>query len=77
METKRFYNYIVFENGDIFSNYCNRFLKPDITKYGYKQVTLYINNKPFRIKVHRLVALLWLGKEPKDKPTVNHKDGNK
>lgn len=77
METKRFYNYIVFENGDIFSNYCNRFLKPDITKHGYKQVTLYINNKPFRIKVHRLVALLWLGKEPKDKPTVNHKDGNK
>ena len=39
METKRFYNYIIFENGDIFSNYCNRFLKPDITKHGYKQVT--------------------------------------
>lgn len=77
METKRFYNYIIFENGDIFSNYCNRFLKPDITKHGYKQVTLYINNKPFRIKVHRLVALLWLGEEPEDKPTINHKDGNK
>lgn len=77
METKDFYNYIVFENGDIYSNYCNRLLKPNITKHGYKQVTLFIDNKPFRIKVHKLVALLWLGERPQDKPTVNHKDGNK
>lgn len=54
METRKFYNYIVFENGDIYSNYYNRLLKPDITKHGYKQITLFINNKPFRIKVHIL-----------------------
>lgn len=77
MESKKFYNYIVFENGDVYSNYCNRLLKPDVTIHGYKQVTLHIDRKKFRIKVHRLVALLWLGKPPKDKPTINHKDGNK
>lgn len=77
MQQKEFYNYIVFENGEIYSNYIHRFLNPDITKHGYKQVTLYINGNPKRFKVHRLVALLWLGEAPKDKPTINHKDGNK
>lgn len=77
MQQKEFYNYIVFENGEIYSNYVHRFLNPDITKHGYKQVTLYINGNPKRFKVHRLVALLWLGEAPKDKPTINHKDGNK
>ena len=77
MQQKEFYNYIVFENGEIYSNYVHRFLNPDITKHGYKQVTLYVNRNPTRIKVHRLVALLWLENPPKDKPTINHKDGNK
>lgn len=77
MESKSFYNYVVFENGDIYSNYCNRLLKPDITKHGYKQVTLYIDGNPFRIKVHKLVAKLWLGEPSEDNPIINHKDGNK
>lgn len=77
MQSKHFYNYIIFENGDIFSNYVNRLLQPDITIHGYKQVTLYIDGVKRRFKIHRLVALLWLGEPPKDKPTINHKDGNK
>ena len=77
MEKKNFYNYIVYENGDIYSNYSHKFLKPDITKHGYKQITLMVDKKPFRIKVHKLVALLWLGEQPEQKPTINHKDGNK
>lgn len=77
MQSKNFYNYIIFENGDIYSNYVHRLLKPDITIHGYEQVTLTIDGERKRFKVHRLVALLWLGEPPADKPTVNHKDGNK
>ncbi len=77
MQSKIYYNYIVFENGDIYSNYVGRLLKPDVTIHGYKQVTLYINGHSRRVKVHKLVALLWLGEQPEDKPTINHKDGSK
>lgn len=74
---KKYYNYDVYEDGSIFSHYINRFLKPDFTKKGYYQVTLFIENKPKRIKVHRLVALLFLEENIENKPTVNHIDGNK
>ena len=33
-------NYLVYEDGRIYSNTSNRFLKPDIVN-GYKQVTLF------------------------------------
>lgn len=69
-------NYLVYENGDVFSLYRNKFLKPDITIHGYKQVSLFINKEVKRIKVHRLVALLFL-KKIKGKNVINHKDGNK
>lgn len=65
----------MYENGDIYSTLSNKFLKPDIAR-GYKQVTLSINKKPMRIKVHILVALLFIP-NPNKFPIVNHKDGNK
>ncbi len=72
----KYHNYLVYENGDVYSLFSNKFLSPDIV-LGYKQITLAINKKPFRIKIHRLVALLFLGDPPKDKECINHKDGNK
>lgn len=74
---KKYYDYDVYEDGSIFSHYTNRFLKPDFTKKGYYQVTLFIEKKPKRIKVHRLVAMLFLEENIENKPTVNHIDGNK
>lgn len=74
---KKFYNYDVYEDGKIFSHYRNRFLKPDLTKLGYLQVSLTIDKKLIRYKVHRLVALLFLEENIENKLTVNHKDGNK
>lgn len=55
----------------------HKYLKPDIVN-GYYQVTLSINRKPFRIKVHRLVALLFISNpNPGKYNQINHIDGNK
>jgi hypothetical protein len=43
---------------------------------GYSQVTLCKNGKPKHFKLHRLVALMFIP-NPKNKPEVNHDDGNK
>lgn len=75
---KPFQGYNVYEDGEIYSNKSNRFLKPEITKFGYKQVSLSINGVMKRYRVHRLVALLFLDvPENYEELVVNHKDGNK
>lgn len=43
---------------------------------GYKAVHLCLNNKSKLFNIHRLVAETFLP-NPENKPTVNHKDGNK
>ena len=72
-----YFGYYVYEDGRIYSTLSNKWLKPDINKNGYCQITLFINHKPFRIKVHRLVALLFIGNPPLNKNMINHIDGNK
>lgn len=77
MKFKSFYNYDVYEDGRIYSHYRNRFLsiKPD--NFGYLVGVFYIDGKAKKIKVHRLVAKLFLGEPPEGKPLINHIDGNK
>lgn len=75
MLKKQFYNYVIYSNGEIYSNYINNFLKHDIVG-GYHQVTLSINNTQKRFKVHRLVAFAFIDNKL-NKPTVNHIDGDK
>lgn len=62
--------------GEVWSIKSNRFIHPEITRFGYKQVTLAIDKKPKRFRVHRLVALLFIP-NPNNYPCVNHIDGNK
>lgn len=45
-------------------------------KKGYLGVSLYKNKKEHNRKVHILVATMWVD-NPENKPTVNHKKGNK
>ncbi len=76
MESRIFYNYIVYEDGQIWSNYTHKFLKPCRQRLGYLQITLSINGVHKRYKVHRLVGLLFIP-NPCCLPQINHKDGNK
>jgi len=51
-------------------------LKFRLTKCGYFDVCLRFNYKQKNIRVHRLVGLVFIP-NPKNKPQLNHKDGNK
>ena len=70
-------NYKVSDNGKVMSIERNGtrggLLKPDIV-CGYKQVTLYKNNKIKRYKIHRLMMLAFYGDSCLH---VNHKNCNK
>lgn len=77
MEYKSFYNYDVYDDGRVFSHYQNRFLRIKPDNFGYIVGTFYIEGKPKKVKVHRLVAKLFLGEPPEGKTLINHVDGNK
>lgn len=78
MKYKKYGHYLVYENGDCYSLYKNRFLKPCIKKNGYLQYTLYENGEKEVIRVHRLVAKLFLNCPPNyEELQINHKDGDK
>ena len=72
---KNFYNYIIYDDGRVFSKYSNKFLKQSIVK-GYVQYTFYIDNKIKRYKAHKLVAEAFIP-NPDNLPIINHKNGNK
>lgn len=57
-------------------NIKSRLLKPAKNKYGYLQVGLSLNCKTNSYTVHSLVAKAFID-NPDNKPTVNHKDGDK
>ena len=51
-------------------------LKQHINKYGYKRVTLIVDNKAKNFQSHRLIAQTFIP-NPNNLPQVNHKDENK
>jgi len=58
--------------------WCNvRILKLWLTRDGYPQVHLRLGNVSKLVRVHRLVAEAFIGKAPKNRPHVNHRDANK
>lgn len=75
-----YYSYRVFEDGSVYSFKTKKFLKGEITIHGYLQYTLSVEGKLYRIKAHRLVAMLFLPIPYEfdiNSLVVNHKDGNK
>ena len=76
MEIQDFNDYLVYEDGLVFSKKSNKFLKPQKNKGGYYLVCLCKNGKPKSFKIHRLVGLHYLPLvEGKD--YIDHIDGNK
>lgn len=69
-------NYIVYENGQIFSKKRGIFLLPHVLRDGYHMVSLSRNNSVKRFVVHRLVAQHFIA-NPHNKPVVDHIDGIK
>lgn len=68
-------NYSISDAGEVKNDTTNYILKPAIQQ-GYAHVTIYINKKGKRVKIHRLVASAFIP-NPENKPYVNHIDGNR
>ena len=69
-------NYLIYENGDIFSKRHNKFLKGSLCR-GYRQTILYDNYKYKSFYNHRLVAEHYIiNPEPELYKYVDHIDRN-
>lgn len=80
-ELKEDNDYLIYEDGRLFSRKRNRFLTGKIDNVGYRTYSLAIVNeltgkKGKNFYAHRLVAEYFLD-NPNNFPIVNHKDGNK
>lgn len=82
MVTKRLYinnqptMYLISDDGRVFSEISNKYLKPFKTKQGYCLVDISHDGKTYTRQLHRLVALTFIP-NPLKLETVNHKNGNK
>lgn len=69
-------DYIIYDDGRIYSLRRNKFLTNKIMKDGYCRLQLYKNGKCKMYNVHRIVAEVFIPNQY-NKPFVNHIDGNK
>ena len=73
MEVEGYPNYLVYDDGRVFSKLTRKFLKPGIGHDGYHHLSLWKDGKGKWFKVHRLVAQAYIT-NPDNKPQVDHID---
>ena len=71
MEVIGYENYLIYPEGNVYSKYSKRYLKPCNDKDGYKYVGLKKDGKRKIFKIHRLVALHYIPND-ENKPQVDH-----
>ena len=71
MEIEGYKNYLIYDDGRVFSKKSNKFLKPALNSDGYCTVSLCENGKQKSHKVHRLVAIYYIP-NPENKREVDH-----
>lgn len=70
-------NYIVYEDGRIYSKRRGKFLTPKMNYDGYHRIQIWKDNKSKYVAWHRVVAETFLSKPSEKHNVINHKDGNK
>ena len=77
MEINGYPNYLIYEDGRVWSKNYNRFLKPYLNNTnGYYQIGFFNNNKRKAFSIHRLIALHYIP-NPNNYETVDHIDRDK
>lgn len=74
-ELTEFENYLIDENGNVFSRYSNKYLKISKNQSGYLVVRMRKDNKCYSRFIHKLVAQTFIP-NPHNYCYVCHKDGN-
>ena len=75
MEIEGFSNYLIYDDGRVWSKTSKKFLKSHITNGGYYRIGLTKNKKPKFFLIHRLIALHYID-NPNGYETVDHIDIN-
>tara|TARA_R110000796_G_scaffold52792_1_gene124326 strand:- start:67 stop:519 length:453 start_codon:yes stop_codon:yes gene_type:complete len=76
MEIVGYPNYLIYEDGRVWSKKSNIFMKLHTTKLGYKRIGLWSNSNQDLIYAHRLVAEAFLPNDD-NKKYVDHIDRDK
>jgi len=76
MEINNYPNYLIYEDGRVYSKKYDRFLKQQINTRGYYIVDLYNKGIRKHFCIHRLIALHYI-KNPYNYEEVDHIDRNR
>ena len=76
MEIQGFSDYLIYEDGRVFSKKSNIFMKQSKNRDGYLQLCLSNRGKPMSKTIHRLIAEYYIP-NPENKPEVDHIDRDK
>jgi hypothetical protein len=76
MEIEGYPNYLIYEDGSVYSKKTNKYLKKWINNRGYHSINLFTDGKRKHYTVHRLVGLTYIP-NPHNYEEIDHIDRDK